>query len=195
MNIILIGPPGAGKGTQAAFLENNFSLKQLSTGDMCRATMKENTDLGNKVRVIVEAGDLVPDDIMVQMISERIVAPDCSNGFILDGFPRTVPQAEALAEMLDHKELKIDCVIYFSVDDEILLERIRSRISETPPDQRRKDDNEETLGHRLKVYNKQTAPLLPFYEKHGALKTVDGMLPVEEVSLKLVDILRSKKAE
>ena len=93
------------------------------------------------------------------------------------------------------KELKIDCVIYFSVDDEILLERIRSRISETPPDQRRKDDNEKTLGHRLKVYNKQTAPLLPFYEKHGALKTVDGMLPVEEVSLKLVDILRSKKAE
>ncbi len=129
MNIILIVPPGAGKGTQAAFLENNFSLKQLSTGDMCRATMKENTDLGNKVRVIVEAGDLVPDDIMVQMISERIVAPDCANGFILDGFPRTVPQAEALAEMLDHKELKIDCVIYFSVDDEILLERIRSRIS------------------------------------------------------------------
>ena len=156
MNIILIGPPGAGKGTQAAFLENNFSLKQLSTGDMCRAAMKENTDLGNKVRVIVEAGDLVPDNIMVQMISERIVAPDCANGFILDGFPRTVPQAEALAEMLDHKELKIDSVIYFSVDGEILLERIRSRISETPPDQRRKDDNEETLGHRLKIYNKQT---------------------------------------
>ena len=194
MNIILIGPPGAGKGTQAVFLEDNFSLKQLSTGDMCRATMKENTDLGTKVRVIVETGDLVPDDIMVQMISERILAPDCANGFILDGFPRTVPQAEALAKMLDHKKLKIDHVICFSVDSEILLERIRSRISETPPDQRRKDDNEETLGHRLRVYKDQTAPLLPFYEKHGVLKTVDGMLPIEEVSVQLVNILRSKKA-
>ena len=108
MNIILIGPPGAGKGTQAVFIEEEFGLKQLSTGDMCRATMKEDTDLGRKVREIVEAGDLVPDDIMVQMISERIVSPDCVNGVILDGFPRTVPQAEALMKMLDNNKLMID---------------------------------------------------------------------------------------
>ena len=194
MNIILIGPPGAGKGTQAVFIEEEFGLKQLSTGDMCRATMKEDTDLGRKVREIVEAGDLVPDNIMVQMISERIVSPDCVNGVILDGFPRTVPQAEALKKMLDNNKLKIDHVLYFSVDSEILLERIRNRIAETPPEERRKDDNEETLNHRLKVYEDQTAPLLPFYKKHGVLSTIDGMLPVEEVSLKLRGILGSKKA-
>ena len=194
MNIILIGPPGAGKGTQAVFIEEEFGLKQLSTGDMCRATMKEDTDLGRKVREIVEAGDLVPDDIMVQMISERIVSPDCVNGVILDGFPRTVPQAEALKKMLDNNKLKIDHVLYFSVDSKILLERIRNRIAETPPAERRKDDNEETLNHRLKVYEDQTAPLLPFYKKHGVLSTIDGMLPVEEVSLKLRSILGSKKA-
>ena len=194
MNIILIGPPGAGKGTQAVFIEEEFGLKQLSTGDMCRATMKEDTDLGRKVREIVEAGDLVPDDIMVQMISERIVSPDCVNGVILDGFPRTVPQAEALKKMLDNNKLKIDHVLYFSVDSKILLERIRNRIAETPPAERRKDDNEETLNHRLKVYEDQTAPLLPFYKKHGVLSTIDGMLPVEEVSLKLKGILGSKKA-
>ena len=193
MNIILIGPPGAGKGTQAVFIEEEFGLKQLSTGDMCRATMKEDTDLGRKVREIVEAGDLVPDDIMVQMISERIVSPDCVNGVILDGFPRTVPQAEALKKMLDNNKLKIDHVLYFSVDSKILLERIRNRIAETPPAERRKDDNEETLNHRLKVYEDQTAPLLPFYKKHGVLSTIDGMLPVEEVSLKLRGILGSKK--
>ena len=194
MNIILIGPPGAGKGTQAVFIEEEFGLKQLSTGDMCRATRKEDTDLGRKVREIVEAGDLVPDDIMVQMISERIVSPDCVNGVILDGFPRTVPQAEALKKMLDNNKLKIDHVLYFSVDSKILLERIRNRIAETPPAERRKDDNEETLNHRLKVYEDQTAPLLPFYKKHGVLSTIDGMLPVEEVSLKLRGILGSKKA-
>ena len=194
MNIILIGPPGAGKGTQAVFIEEEFGLKQLSTGDMCRATMKEDTDLGRKVREIVEAGDLVPDNIMVQMISERIVSPDCVNGVILDGFPRTVPQAEALKKMLDNNKLKIDHVLYFSVDSKILLERIRNRIAETPPAERRKDDNEETLNHRLKVYEDQTAPLLPFYKKYGVLSTIDGMLPVEEVSLKLRGILGSKKA-
>ena len=194
MNIILIGPPGAGKGTQAVFIEEEFGLKQLSTGDMCRATMKEDTDLGRKVREIVEAGDLVPDDIMLQMISERIVSPDCVNGVILDGFPRTVPQAEALMKMLDNNKLMIDHVLYFSVDSKILLERIRNRIAETPPAERRKDDNEETLNHRLKVYEDQTAPLLPFYKKHGVLSTIDGMLPVEEVSLKLRSILGSKKA-
>lgn len=194
MNIILIGPPGAGKGTQAVFIEEEFGLKQLSTGDMCRATMKEDTDLGRKVREIVEAGDLVPDDIMVQMISERIVSPDCVNGVILDGFPRTVPQAKALMKMLDNNKLMIDHVLYFSVDSKILLERIRNRIAETPPAERRKDDNEETLNHRLKVYEDQTAPLLPFYKKHGVLSTIDGMLPVEEVSLKLRGILGSKKA-
>ena len=167
MNIILIGPPGAGKGTQAVFIEEEFGLKQLSTGDMCRATMKEDTDLGRKVREIVEAGDLVPDDIMVQMISERIVSPDCVDGVILDGFPRTVPQAEALMKMLDNHKLKIDHVLYFSVDSKILLERIRNKIAETPPAERRKDDNEETLNHRLKVYEDQTAPLLSFYKKHG----------------------------
>tara|TARA_B100000212_G_scaffold184202_1_gene138844 strand:- start:1098 stop:1568 length:471 start_codon:yes stop_codon:yes gene_type:complete len=156
--------------------------------------MKEDTDLGHKVRVIVEAGDLVPDDIMVQMISKRIVSPDCVNGVILDGFPRTVPQAEALMKVLDYNKLKIDHVLYLSVDSEILLERIRNRIAETPLGERRKDDNEETLNHRLKVYGDQTAPLLPFYKRYGVLSTIDGMLPVEEVSSKLRDILGSKRA-
>ena len=131
---------------------------------------------------------------MVQMISERIASPDCVNGIILDGFPRTLPQAEALMSMLDNNKLKIDHVLYFSVDSEILLDRIRKRIAETPPEDRRKDDNEETLKHRLKVYETQTAPVLPFYEKYGVLSAIDGMLPVEEVTLKLRDILGSKKA-
>ena len=131
---------------------------------------------------------------MIGIIRDRILEPDCIGGFLLDGFPRTVPQAEALMKVLDDNKLNIDHVLYFSVDSEILLERIRNRIAETPPEERRKDDNEETLNHRLKVYEDQTAPLLPFYKKYGVLSTIDGMLPVEEVSLKLRSILGSKKA-
>ncbi|MBH69302.1 MAG: adenylate kinase [Rhodospirillaceae bacterium] len=190
MNIILIGPPGAGKGTQAKNLVDKLGLIQLSTGDMCRATMKEETSIGKKVKTIVESGDLVPDEIMVQMISDRIIDPDCSNGFILDGFPRTVPQAEALDDMLASKSLKIDYVIELAVDNDILLKRIVGRIAETPLEQRREDDDAETLRHRLKVYEDQTAPLLPYYDKRGSLKTVDGMLPVEEVSVKIEQILK-----
>lgn len=190
MNIILIGPPGAGKGTQADYLVKEFELVQLSTGDMCRAAMKENSDLGNLVRSIVDSGDLVPDEIMIEMISNRIEKADCKKGFILDGFPRNVPQAKALQSMLNDKDFNIDHVIEFSVNSDILLERIRNRISQTPPDQRRKDDNEDTLKYRLKVYEEQTEPLVPFYSDQGILTKIDGMLPVDVVSTKLESILK-----
>ena len=189
MNIILLGPPGAGKGTQAKYLTNTFGLKQLSTGDMLRAAIEGGSDLGKQVQLIVDAGDLVPDNIMIEMITTRITRADCAGGFILDGFPRTVLQAETLHEVLSLKKIKIDHVIALDVKLDSLLERIRNRALEAPEDQRRQDDDEETLKHRLSVYKEQTAPVLPYYEKLGVLKTLDGMLAPDEVSKKINEVL------
>ena len=189
MNIILLGPPGAGKGTQAKYLISAFGLKQLSTGDMLRAAIEEGSDLGKQVQLIVDSGNLVPDNIMIEMITTRITRTDCKGGFILDGFPRTVLQAETLTEVLSQKKIKIDHVIALDVKLSSLLDRIRNRALEAAQEQRRQDDDEETLKHRLNVYKEQTEPILPYYEKLGLLKIIDGMLAPDEVSQKINDVL------
>ena len=182
MNLILLGPPGAGKGTQAKRLEEKFKIVQLSTGDMLRAAIAAGSDLGLKAESIIASGGLVSDDIMVQLISERIDQDDCKNGFILDGFPRTVAQAEALDIMLADKGLKIDHVIELKVDTHILFDRIRTRIAETSAAERRSDDTEETMRKRFDVFEEQTAPIIPYYAERGVLKSVDGMQSITGVS-------------
>lgn len=189
MNIILLGPPGAGKGTQAKVLVDGQGLVQLSTGDMLRAAVASGSELGQEAKSVMDAGKLMPDDIMVQIISDRISEPDCANGFILDGFPRTTAQAEALDTMLAEKGLPLDHVIEISVNDSVLIDRINTRVAQTPEAERRDDDNAETLKHRLEVYHEQTAPILPYYESRGMLKKVDGMTPIDEVSKQIEAII------
>ena len=189
MNIILLGPPGAGKGTQAKILVDGQGLVQLSTGDMLRAAVASGSELGQQAKAVMEAGKLMPDDIMVQIISDRISDPDCANGFILDGFPRTTAQAEALDRMLNEKSLPLDHVIEISVNDSVLIDRINTRVAETPEAERRDDDNAETLKHRLEVYHEQTAPILPYYAGRGMLKKVDGMKQIDEVSKQIEAII------
>ena len=189
MNIILLGPPGAGKGTQAKILVDGQGLVQLSTGDMLRAVVASGSELGQQAKAVMEAGKLMPDDIMVQIISGRISDPDCANGFILDGFPRTTVQAEALDRMLNEKGLPLDHVIEISVNDSVLIDRINTRVAETPEAERRDDDNAETLKHRLEVYHEQTAPILPYYAGRGMLKKVDGMKQIDEVSKQIEAII------
>jgi len=181
MNIILLGPPGAGKGTQAERLVEKFGIVQLSTGDMLRALVASGSELGKQAKQIMDAGQLMPDDLMVQMIADRIDQPDCSKGFILDGFPRTTAQAEALDAMLAEKGLKLDAVVELKVDDEVLVDRINTRISQSGAAVR-SDDTVETLRKRLAVYHEQTAPILPYYAGKGALRTVDGMSDIDEVT-------------
>ncbi len=189
MNCILLGPPGAGKGTQAKVLVDNHGVVQLSTGDMLRAAVASGSDLGAQAKAVMDAGKLMPDDIMVEIISARIAEPDCANGFILDGFPRTTAQADALDKMLETKGLPLDHVIEISVDDGVLIDRINARVAETPEAERRDDDNAETLKHRLDVYHEQTAPILPYYESRGMLKKVDGMQSIDEVSKQIEAII------
>ena len=213
MKLILLGPPGAGKGTQAQELERRHHLIQLSTGEMLRATIASGSEFGKEVREITESGALVPDEIMIRMISERIVEPDCDDGFILDGFPRTTAQAKALDTMLAEKGLKLDHVIELSVDAEVLANRIGGRFScakcgagyhdefNKPGVDglcdhcgyqeftRRADDKPKTVKARLKAYDKLTAPLLPYYRDKGQLRTVDAMAAIEEVTREIEQIV------
>lgn len=189
MNIILFGPPGAGKGTQAELLVQSRGMVQLSTGDMLRAAIAAGTELGLQAKEIMDAGKLVSDDIMIGMIAERMEADDCKNGVILDGFPRTVAQAQALDAMFADKGISLDSVIEIRVDENALFARIEKRAAETSG--ARSDDNAEVLAARLKVYHDNTAPVLPYYEDKGQLVTIDGMQPVEEVNKQIEACLNS----
>jgi len=186
-NIILFGPPGAGKGTQAVRLEERHGMIQLSTGDMLRAAVAAGTDLGNRAKAVMDAGKLVDDQTMLGIISERIDQPDCKDGFVLDGFPRTVAQAEGLDKMLGEKGIGIDHVIEITVDENELYSRIENRAAETGG--ARADDNVETLKKRLQVYRDQTAPVLPYYREKGMLKQVDGMSDIEAVAKQIEGIV------
>ena len=209
MNLILLGPPGAGKGTQAQRLAESDGLVQLSTGDMLRAAVASDSEIGRIAKPIIEAGKLVPDDVMVAMIDRRIDEPDCANGFILDGFPRTLAQAEALDDVLRRKSRRLDAVIEMAVNDGVLVERISGRFScancgagyhrqfrptaeegvcdrcGSTEFKQRPDDNEETVKTRLAAYHAQTEPLLPYYRDRGVLKTVDGMAAIDEVTAQI----------
>jgi adenylate kinase len=192
LNLVLFGPPGAGKGTQAKILQQKRGLPQLSTGDMLRAAMDAGTALGKLAAPIVARGDLVPDDLVIGIIAERYDQPDCTKGAVFDGFPRTIPQAEALDKMLAERGKRIDIVIELKVDDKILLSRVEQRIKESGG-VTRADDTPETLKARLAVYYKNTAPLLDYYRKQGKLVTVDGMAPIQAVT-KAIDAAVHAKA-
>jgi adenylate kinase len=213
VNLILLGPPGAGKGTQAAHIKNTCEIPHLSTGDMLREAVAEGTELGRQAKAIMESGQLVPDDLMIALVAERIDRPDVANGFILDGFPRTLAQAEALDELLSARGKAIEAVIELAVDDDALVERIAGRFTcarcgagyhdKFKPVQtpgvcdvcggtefiRRADDNAETVRARLEAYHGQTAPLLPYYRARGVLRTVDGMGDIDEVTRQIDRVL------
>lgn len=213
MIVVLLGPPGAGKGTQAARIRDRHGLVQLSTGDMLRAAVAAETEVGRKAKEFMDAGKLVPDAVVIGIIADRIEEQDCRGGFLLDGFPRTVAQAEALDDLLDKKDLKVDAVVELRVDDESLVDRITGRYtcavcnqgyhdSHLKPQKagvcdscgstnftRRADDNRETVVSRLETYHAQTAPLLPYYERKGVLKSVDGMADIDDVTSQIDDVL------
>ena len=184
MRVVFLGPPGAGKGTQAERIVNERKIPQLSTGDMLRGAVAAGTPVGLQAKAVMESGGLVSDDIVVAIISDRIEEADCQNGFILDGFPRTVAQAEALDGLLKEKNLKLDAVIELVVDEGALVARIEKRVQETIAAGKpvRKDDDPEAFKQRLIVYREQTAPLSDFYAKSDRLKTVDGMMSIDEVA-------------
>jgi len=215
MNLILFGPPGAGKGTQADFLQKKYGFAKLSTGDMLRAAVASGSEIGLKAKAIMAAGQLVSDDIMIGLIRDRIRQADCKNGFILDGFPRTVAQAEALDDMLAAEHKRIDCVIELKVDDAALVERIAGRFAcakcgtgyhdtfRQPKKSgmcdacgateftRREDDKAETVVRRLEAYHRQTAPLLPYYAEKDLLVPVDGMAAMDEVARQIDGVIAS----
>jgi adenylate kinase len=188
MRLVLLGPPGAGKGTQAERLVKQHGIVQLSTGDMLRAAVAAGTEVGKRAKAIMDRGDLVPDDVMIEIIADRIDRPDAVRGFILDGFPRTVPQAEALDQLLAKRKLRIDRVIEITVDEGILRDRIENRARQTGG--ARADDTAATLHNRIAVYRKQTAPVADYYRSRGALSAVDGMGSIEEVSASVANVLK-----
>ncbi|MGY3358137.1 adenylate kinase [Bradyrhizobium sp. GM0.4] len=184
MRIILLGPPGSGKGTQAQLLVQRYGIVQLSTGEMLRAAVAAGTPVGLKAKEIMASGGLVPDDVVVGIISDRIDQPDAKNGFILDGFPRTVPQAEALDELLKHKHLKLDAVIELRVNESALLNRVETRVAQMRErgEEVRLDDTPEVLTKRLASYRSQTEPLIHYYSERRKLSTIDGMMAIDEVT-------------
>jgi len=214
MELILLGPPGAGKGTQSKLLEARYGVVQVSTGDMLRAEVKAGSAIGLEAKGVMAAGGLVSDDLIIRMIGERISRPDCENGFILDGFPRTVPQAEALDKLLHDTKVDLDAVIELKVDEPVLVERISGRYScakcgtgyhdtfkhphvEGVCDKcgsteftRRPDDKAETVHARLEAYRADTVPILPYYQAKGRLFTVDGMADMDEVERQIEAVLR-----
>ena len=187
MKIILFGPPGAGKGTQAKFLIEKYKIIQISTGDMLRDSVAKGSDIGKEVKSVMDKGELVSDRLIMSLISQRIDDNDCSNGFILDGFPRTLAQAIALDELLENKNILIDHVIQIDVNESLLLDRIKKRASDNQ--NLRDDDNSKILANRLIVYNEQTIPVLKHYKELNMLKKVNGMLSVEDVSQDILNIL------
>jgi adenylate kinase len=197
MRLILLGPPGAGKGTQAAWLKATYDIPQLSTGEMLRAAVEAGTPIGLRAKEMMARGELVPDDVVVAIVSERIDEPDARKGFILDGFPRTVPQAHALDRMLKEKGLKLDAVIELKVDEGVLLKRIKKRVAETKArgEMLRSDDDPEVLRRRLLAYRDQTAPLATYYQLQSVLRSVDGMAPIPQVSSAIDQVLRRATAK
>jgi len=194
MRLILLGPPGCGKGTQSQRLMDKYGIAQLSTGDMLRAAVKARTPVGLKARDIMDRGELVPDDVVVAIVADRIEQPDATKGFILDGFPRTVPQAQALERMLKEKGVRLDAIIQLKVDEGILHQRIARRVDEMKArgETIRADDNPEALEKRVHAYRVQTAPLVSYYADRGELRTVDGMAPIPEVAAAIDRILEGK---
>jgi adenylate kinase len=197
MRLILLGPPGAGKGTQAQRLVAKHGIVQLSTGDMLRAAVSAGTPIGRQVKDIMDRGELCPDDIVVSIIADRIQQPDAKNGFVLDGFPRTVAQAEALERMLHEKGLDLDGVVELKVDEGQLVRRIESRIKETLArgEPLRKDDDPEVLKTRLDAYRRQTAPLIHHYREKNLIRVVDGMAPMDEVTAAINWIFAKPKSQ
>lgn len=214
MRLILLGPPGAGKGTQSEFLVKHLGIVQIATGDMLRAHVKAGDEIGQKAKGFMDQGKLVPDEILIDMIARRISQPDCKNGFILDGFPRTEPQAEALENMLQEKGMKLDAVVRLVVDEKALVDRIAGRFvcgdcgasyhesnkkpkvegtcdrcGKTGTFKHRSDDDPEKLKTRLIAYHNDTAPIVPFYKERGLLKEVDGMASMDEVKERILGVL------